>query len=85
MAIFIFEYWSLWKWILLYFLSILVHSIGDEKKKSLDRKQVRLRQTYVKQIKVLQSICHREKKIIFNYFQRLVVDYYVDPLLKVIY
>ena len=44
------------------FLSILVHSIGDEKKKSLHRKQVRLRQTYVKQIKVLQSICHRKKK-----------------------
>ena len=71
--------------VLLYFLCILVHSIGTDhrKKKSLDRKYVLLRQAGVKQKRCKVSVV--EKNISFSLFQRHLVDYYVDPLLKVIY
>ena len=52
-------------------------------KKSLDRKYVLLRQAGVKQKRCKVSVV--EKNISFSLFQRHLVDYYVDPLLKVIY
>ena len=72
MAIVIFEYVSLWKCILLYFLSILVHSIGMgliTGKKSLDTKYVLLRQAGVKQKCCYVLYPLWEKNIIFHYFK----------------
>ena len=70
MAIFIFEYMSLWKCILLYFLFILVHSIGTDhrKKKSLDE-YVLLRQAGVKQNKSVVKYPLWEENIIFHCFK----------------
>ena len=67
MAIFNFEYTSLWKWILLYLLPIS-HSIWIEKKKIVGLKVcILLRQADVKQKCCKVSVMG--KKIIFHSFQ----------------
>ena len=57
--------------VLLYFLCILVHSIGTDhrKKKSLDRKYVLLRQAGVKQNKSVVKYPLWEENIIFHCFK----------------
>ena len=70
MAIFTFEYTSLWKWILLYFLSWFWFISLGLRKKSLDRKT-----------KVKQKCCKVSvigKNIYFALFPRHPVDYYED-------
>ena len=66
-AIFIFEYMSLWKWILLYFLSWFWFIPLRLRKKSLDRK------TKVKQKCWKVSVIGKK---LFSLFPRNLVDYY---------
>ena len=65
MAIFIFEYTSLWKYILLYFLSILLHSIATEKK--IVGQKVRITSPSRRKTKCFK-VSVIGKKMIFQYF-----------------